>query len=176
MSDVKRFFIADTHFGEYNIIKFCGRPFASTRQMDEALVDRWNKVVTPYDEVWLLGDVGDSEMLGQLNGAIHIVQGNHDTTKDVVDWKQYDNVIAVYNHPVVLDDFFICSHHPMFVSYQSPYCNIFGHVHTNPTYKTASSRSYCVSVERNNYTPVDFEYIKTCIKQASDNSVSDSCL
>jgi calcineurin-like phosphoesterase family protein len=41
-----------------------------------------------------------------------------------------------------------------------PYANIFGHVHGNPAYKDYSSQSFCVSVERINYTPILFEDIR----------------
>lgn len=36
------FFSADTHFGHANIISHCARPFASVKDMDEAMVTRWS--------------------------------------------------------------------------------------------------------------------------------------
>ena len=50
-----------------------------------------------------------------------------------------------------------------------PYANIFGHVHANPIYKDFSEQSFCVSVERINYTPVSFDEIKRVI--AEENAV-----
>jgi calcineurin-like phosphoesterase family protein len=46
-----------------------------------------------------------------------------------------------------------------------PYANIFGHVHANPIYKDFSPQSFCVSVERINYTPISFEEIKRVIAE-----------
>lgn len=61
------------------------RPFASVREMDEALVARWNEVVGPEDTVWHLGDfaVGlaphrAATMLARLHGTKHLVTGNND--------------------------------------------------------------------------------------------------
>ena len=61
------------------------RPFASVREMDEALVARWNAVVGPDDTVWHLGDVALDRRIGRvadlvaaLNGTKHLVAGNND--------------------------------------------------------------------------------------------------
>ena len=35
---MKRFVIADTHFGHENIIKYENRPFSSSFEMDKALI------------------------------------------------------------------------------------------------------------------------------------------
>lgn len=78
-------FTSDLHFGHKNIIKYCGRPFASVEEMNEALVENWNAVVVPDDEVWNLGDVtlGISpgkarQYLRRLRGRHHLICGNHE--------------------------------------------------------------------------------------------------
>jgi calcineurin-like phosphoesterase family protein len=80
-------FTSDLHFGHKNIIKYCARPFRDTKEMDAALIEAWNAVVAPEDEVWNLGDVGfccSPEHLGrclaQLNGTQFVIRGNHDET------------------------------------------------------------------------------------------------
>ena len=50
------FFTSDHHFGHYNVIKYCNRPFTSAQQMDEIMILRWNETVLPDDEVYYLGD------------------------------------------------------------------------------------------------------------------------
>jgi calcineurin-like phosphoesterase family protein len=79
------FFTADTHFGHGGALGLFRRPFTSVRTMDDALIERWNKVVNQGDEVWHLGDfaVGKSsrEMKAKfdaLNGSIHLIIGNND--------------------------------------------------------------------------------------------------
>ena len=53
----KQFYISDWHYGHANVIAFDNRPFKSLLEMDEALVDRWNAVVSPGDIVYVLGDM-----------------------------------------------------------------------------------------------------------------------
>lgn len=83
-------FVADTHFGHANVIKYTNRPFASAHDMNVELVRRWNEVVRPEDTVYHLGDVGLCpprslrQILERLHGTIHLVQGNHDKGIDKV--------------------------------------------------------------------------------------------
>jgi Zn-finger protein len=75
----------------------------------------------------------------------------------------------VYNHSVVLDDFYIISHTPMVgISVNAPFANVFAHVHDDPAYKDYSCRSFCVSAERINYTPVEFKVVKEKMKAVEE--------
>lgn len=49
-------YIADTHFGHSNIIRFDHRPFSDVYQMEEAMVMSWNAAVRKGDHVYILGD------------------------------------------------------------------------------------------------------------------------
>ncbi|MFC1640731.1 metallophosphoesterase [Patescibacteria group bacterium] len=94
MSEI--WFTADTHFSHANIIKYCGRPFASAREMDEALTTNWNEVVKERDSVFHLGDfawwqlpVSKMRMLfDKLNGDKRLILGNHDRLHQMkqLDW------------------------------------------------------------------------------------------
>lgn len=83
---MKVWFTADHHFGHGNIITFCRRPFASSDEMDEALVSRWNEVVEHDDEVWHLGDFAYrcdphriASLFDRLHGRTkHLITGRHD--------------------------------------------------------------------------------------------------
>ena len=59
-------FTADTHFNHANIIRYCRRPFGSVREMNEALVSNWNRVVAEDDVVYHLGDFGFGGRRGLL--------------------------------------------------------------------------------------------------------------
>jgi len=78
------FFVSDTHFGHSNIIKYSNRPYENVVEMNEALIQNWNALVKPADEVWHNGDVAFMQypdfknVLRRLNGTIHIILGNHD--------------------------------------------------------------------------------------------------
>ena len=50
------YFSSDHHFGHKNIIGYCNRGFSSIEEMNESLIDSWNKVVDKYDTVYYLGD------------------------------------------------------------------------------------------------------------------------
>lgn len=76
-------FTSDQHYGHYNIIKYCNRPFSSVDEMNEAMIENWNKVVQPDDIVYCLGDVSMSfhfieKHSTRLVGKKYLVPGNHD--------------------------------------------------------------------------------------------------
>lgn len=50
------YFTADLHLGHSNIIRHCGRPFASVAEMDATILAAINAVVQPDDTLWVLGD------------------------------------------------------------------------------------------------------------------------
>lgn len=158
------YFIADTHFDDENILKYENRPFESAEQMNETIITKWNNIVEPEDEVYFLGDVGNEKYISRLNGIKYLIKGNHDKLPN----EEYIRCgfAKVYDLPVVYNDFWMLSHEPMYVNENMPYANIYGHVHNNPMYKTVSSRSFCVSVERIDYTPVCFENIVVSVSNA----------
>ena len=77
------FFTSDTHFGDHRTLNIHKRPFASAAEMDAALIERWNALVGPQDEVWHLGDFARAGsaadgLLARLHGAKHLIAGNND--------------------------------------------------------------------------------------------------
>lgn len=189
-----RFLISDTHFGHTNTWqKFTLpdgsplRPFTSTEEMDETMVDNWNRVVRPQDTVYHLGDVVIArrclETVKRLNGRKILIRGNHDIFKD----KDYYEAGFEQIHGVrVFVDKFILSHIPL-----HPDCvgerfkrNVHGHLHANqimrnmkvkaPIYNSngvgvgimdverpePDPRYLCVCVEQINFTPVSFDEVE----------------
>ena len=79
------FFTSDHHFGHGGARGLFRRPFASTAEMDAAMVARWNEVVGADDQVWHLGDFAVrqpaariAELLAALAGEKHLIIGNND--------------------------------------------------------------------------------------------------
>ena len=88
------YFTSDLHFDHAKAIKLCLRPFATIEEMNQALIDNWNKTVTSKDEVYILGDITLSHnaekaqnYLLQLNGIKHLVKGNHDQFTESLHFK-----------------------------------------------------------------------------------------
>ncbi len=160
------FFIADTHFSEENIIKYENRPFASAGAMNEEMINNWNRQVGSNDEVYVLGDFGatglEKQVLDRLNGIKYLVKGNHDTQTN--EYYRQAGFGEVYDYPIILEQFWILSHEPLYVNTNMPYANLFGHVHNSPLFKDYSKQHFCVTVERINYTPIAFEEIKRKIQ------------
>jgi len=78
---------ADLHFGHHRIIDFCKRPFASTAEMNAALIANFQACVAHDDDLWILGDFafGRADDTAQfenwfhsLPGRKHLIIGNHD--------------------------------------------------------------------------------------------------
>lgn len=173
MNEPKIFLIGDCHFGHRNIIKYCNRPFNNVEEMTEGLIKNWNSVVSKNDIVYVVGDFalcGKQKIIeigNRLNGRKRLILGNHDGAS-ITTYREA-GFEFVYNHSIVLDDFFIISHIPMVgISENTPFANIFAHVHDDPTYKDCSCRSFCVSAERINYTPIEFEAIKNFMRMVED--------
>lgn len=174
------FFTSDTHFGHANIIKLCNRPFKNVEEMNEKLIENWNKVVSEGDTVFHLGDFafGGSALwnsiVPRLNGQIYLIFGNHDRKNlragyldkfvDVLPQMQ----IEIEGRSVYLN------HYP-FLCYGGSYRNekdavwqLFGHVHSGPDSSGLDCDrlpylfpyQYDVGVDNNNYTPVSWEQVK----------------
>jgi len=80
-------FTSDLHFCHDKPFLYEPRGFSAIKEMNEALVENWNKVVKPEDEVYNLGDFALNDIdaaipyINRLNGTIRWILGNHDTDK-----------------------------------------------------------------------------------------------
>lgn len=81
---IDTYFISDTHFGHKNILEYEkeARPFDSLEEMNEKIIENWNKTVRPKDVVFHLGDFAfgkfNINIAERLNGRKKLVLGNHD--------------------------------------------------------------------------------------------------
>lgn len=161
---MKIFFIADTHFGDSNILRYENRPFSCAEEMDNSFIKNWNDIVSAEDKVFVAGDFSaygfekSREICTSLNGEKFLVMGNHDTQDEQYYYKCGFSGVSCY--PIIYENFWIISHEPLYINRNMPYVNIFGHVHANPLYKNFSEQSFCVSAERTDYRPVEFSEIK----------------
>jgi len=126
------FFTADCHFGHYNIIRFCERPFKNLNHMHGTLISNWNKKVKPEDTVYHVGDFSfgwSRKYESRLNGKIIHIRGNHDWSNGTKSRMKYavmdifGLMVYVTHVPPVIDqertveydlvhicDFILCAH------------------------------------------------------------------
>ena len=168
--DCNVWFIGDTHFYHNNIIEYCNRPFKDVYEMNEQEVQNWNNTVSKNDKVFMVGDFALANKakiieIGQrLNGRKTLILGNHDHESKYTYYEAGFEYVSRY--PIIFEDLYIISHQPQFIQSHSMYANIFAHVHDSPEYTDCSPCSFCVSAERINYTPIEFNEI---VRRMKDN-------
>ena len=132
------FIVSDTHFSHSNILTFLNpdgsrlRSFDSVEEMDELMIENWNKVVKPNDRVYHLGDVCFKfahlqAIIPRLNGYKNavLIKGNHDELKPH-QYLQYFKDIRACS----IIDKFILTHIPIHPdSLGRCKANIHGHLH-----------------------------------------------
>ena len=163
------YFISDLHFGHYNIIRYCNRPFSCVEEMDEQIIERWNKKVKPEDTVYILGDLALSksklQLVGRLKGKKHLIIGNHDyhNLSDVEELNCFETIS--YMKVIQLDGKTLTLCHFPTYSFIGDFL-IYGHVHNNEkdqSWQDVRKKSTCLNagIEVNGYVPVSFEELKT---------------
>lgn len=126
------FFVSDTHFGHNNIISFCNRPFASVQDMNERMVEGWNKTVRDNDVVYHLGDVAfnNYDCIERLRGKIKLVPGNHDLERFKKIAHLFDEILPELSYLKVDPEHrFVLCHYPI-ESWRREYrYHLHGHSH-----------------------------------------------
>ena len=133
------FFVSDTHWGHANIIKYSNRPFTDVDEMDEKLIENWNKVVKRDDMVYHLGDFAFMkiekfrQLIWRLNGNIGVIKGNHDQmiTENEAELSKRFVFIKNYYELKAAGQFFVLFHYGQRVWHRSHKGSIhlYGHSH-----------------------------------------------
>lgn len=182
------FVTSDTHFGHAKMIDFLRpngellRPFASCEEMDETIIERWNKKVGKRDTVYHLGDVviprASLKLFSRLNGRKILIRGNHDqgALKDYLPY--FEDVRGAFFHPC--DSTFpgglIFTHIPVHPSCLSGHYtgNVHGHLHCHQILTDdgkVDKRYFNACLERNDFAPVEFEDIKEFFRRERASNV-----
>ena len=135
------YFISDTHFNHSNIIKYCNRPFNNVKEMNEAIINNWNSIVSDEDTIYHLGDftLGNKEsilnIVNRLNGKKYLIRGNHDR------WgaSTYEDFgfTVLKNAPIKIDEYKLMLSHIPIPDSQIPkgFINLHGHIHDKNLYE-----------------------------------------
>lgn len=191
-SEVNIWFTSDTHFGHKNIIKYCNRPYETTQEMDESLINNWNKVVDKDDIVFHLGDFAFApdwrwkELINKLNGHIYLIIGNHDQIKypgnvvmSMFEDVQLQMLLKIDNRYVYLNHYPFLCYGGSWKDKENAVYQLFGHIHTSPIssgkdcsrLNTLFKYQYDVGVDNNNYTPISWNKVKDKINYQAENGV-----
>ncbi len=169
------YYIADTHFGHKNIFKYePDRPGKDLKEMENIMVDKWNKKVTEHDNVYILGDFAFKganmkmndivTLLKRLNGNKFLIVGNHD--KDYVDKLREYGIIGIADMHEIYDgdEYVVMCHYPLEIWNHKHHNAIHLHGHTHKSeldhedYTTQNR--YNVGCMWFNYEPVTLQEIK----------------
>ena len=138
----KRFFASDLHFND-DRLNLYGRDlrFKNAKEVNEHIIETWNKTVGKSDLVYLLGDISMDraglEILNQLNGEKILIKGNYDISVENGGTSLYeinDKILLKYFSKVVdeLDleiggEMVYLNHFP--TNARQDIFNICGHIH-----------------------------------------------
>lgn len=150
---------ADLHFGHHRIIDFCKRPFASTAEMNAALIANFQACVRHDDDLWILGDFafGRAEDTAQfeswfhsLPGRKHLIIGNHDDEAVIsLPWASTEYMAEIKDG----DQSLVLCHYPMITwnGARRGALQLFGHVHDQ---WPGSRNSVNVGIDQWDFRPV----------------------
>jgi len=163
------FFTSDTHFNHANIIRFCNRPFSDVLQMNETIIENWNKVVKPEDKVYHLGDFGFGEVgyiIDRLNGKITLIRGSHEKSAFLYKSK-FELIVPLLEFEIDNNTIVLC-HYAMRVWRKSHYnsWHLYGHSHGM---LKGQGKSFDVGVDCWNFQPISYEKVESVMKGLPDN-------
>ena len=168
------FFTSDLHFCHDKDFVWQARGFTSVDEMNAEIVKRWNEVVYPDDDVYVLGDLtlGNVEeglkLIAKLNGYLHVIRGNHDTDTKANRYLELPNVVSVefatlYKYKKAI---FWLSHYPTITANyddDKPWAQhlvcLFGHTHQEEPFYNNNPYMYNVGMDAHNCTPISIEKI-----------------
>lgn len=166
---------SDLHFGHDRSFIYTPRGFSSVQENDEIIVERFNSIVRPDDDLYLLGDLmlGDNEhgleYLSQLNGKLHILWGNHDTDVRKKLYEALPNITEIMGYAGMLKYHkwrFYLSHYPTITDnlddVSKPWQqvkNLYGHTHQRTNFYNDNPLMYHVGVDSHNCYPVSIDQV-----------------
>lgn len=170
----KIYLTSDWHFNHSREFIYIPRGFTSVEDMNQALLARHNSIVTPEDDVYVLGDLmlggADKmnegfELIKQMNEKLHIVRGNHDTEQRWLAYPTLPNVVECKNAIYLKYGkyHFYLSHFPTLTgnlekeSLKQMTLNLYGHTHQKNNFFEDRPYMFHVGVDSHDCFPVNIE-------------------
>lgn len=162
------YFTADLHLGHEGVIAKRHRPFRSVQEMNERLIENYNRTVGPDDTVFLLGDLCHTlpkeeadALIRKLHGRKILLRGNHDI--------DYDPELFVRTEDFLMTDLagrrFVLMHYPLvdWPRRKKGGIHVHGHLHATAAYnlknRTDGLFRYDAGVDANDFRPVSLQEI-----------------
>lgn len=171
---------SDYHFGHVKPFVYEARGFRSIEDMNKAIIDRHNCLVSPDDDMYILGDLmlmdnaAGLECIKQLDGKLHIIIGNHDTTNRIALYKELPNVVSVAAADYIKyrGRVFFLSHYPCLtgnIDKKGIVYSLFGHTHQTTPWEEALPFAYNVGIDAHNCVPVHIDKIVDWFNSKKEN-------
>ncbi len=166
----------DFHFYHNREFIYKARGFNTVEEMNMMLIKNFNEIVTPDDDVYVLGDLllggSDSLYVGlkliqSLNGNLHLVRGNHNSDTRWNAYRDCHNVVEMQN-AIYLDYkkyHFYLSHFPTYTgnlekeSLKQMTLNIHAHTHSKQKFYNDIPFMYCACLDAHNNKPVSLDQV-----------------
>lgn len=172
---IETYFISDTHFGHKNILEYekKARPFNTIEEMNEKIIENWNKTIRPQDIIYHLGDFAFGKhnvtIAKRLNGKKRLVMGNHDTYPSALYLEYFEKLYGC-----VFWERCVLSHMPIHYNGLGARwkLNIHGHLHSKNIKNIEGQidlNFYNVSCEQNNLTPIHRDVILLRLQEIHAN-------
>lgn len=178
---------SDTHFNHSNIIEYCPKSrshFSSVEEMNETIITNWNRIISPDDVVYHLGDLcmGKTQdivpLVSRLNGKITLLRGNHDHSKRRKDYEKCGIIIKDIDYISYKGKYFILSHIPIgnpecmshLIGENAEIWNLHGHTHQYDYFSTTPN-TFHVGVDSNDMKPITLDQVWELINLNEEFSV-----
>lgn len=164
---------SDFHFNHQKPFIYEPRGFSSAEEMNDCIIQNFNEMIKPEDDVYVLGDLmlGGAErheaglqLISSLNGKLHLVRGNHDSDKRWGAYKELPNVVEMENAIYLRYKGYnlYLSHYPTLTSnydydkaIKARLLNLCGHTHTkDPFFHSEIGYTYHVELDCHDMRPV----------------------
>lgn len=172
---------SDWHFGHDREFLWRPRGFESIYEMNKALIQNYNELIAPEDDVYFLGDamLGNNDVgisfIKQLKGNIHLIRGNHDTDVRMDIYNHCYNIVEICEGKFLKykNYHFYLSHYPCIVSnydkdkpLKSRTISLCGHSHTKDKFMDMDKGLiYHCEVDAHDNKPVLIDNIIQDIKE-----------
>ena len=173
MSGERVWICSDTHFGHESIFKHCKRPFATVKEMDEFIIENWNKVVEKHDHIYILGDFAFNNHLKYitaLRGKKHLIIGNHDSMNK----ECLNRFVSACHYKQIKygNRFFELTHCPMRTWNDCHRGNIHLFGHTHGRMKTYNL-SFDIGIDTNGCKIYNMEDIMNMVKKREEEMIEN---